>query len=208
MVKESKERKWGLETSVHSSARLATQAWEQGVLNTLPASDSPLDECPCPRGPQARAYSSSLCPGLAWRRPAGEARVQNVAPGDPAGLLPLVVTGPCGQASTTAPGSAFPGASRLAGGTWGGWGEGRVGAGSGAPHPRWPGRGTNQFSPNFFLGQSGDGSDEEFHSRRSGARLNADQTRCTAAGLPRAPVTARAQLLRSRHALRLRGGGA
>lgn len=99
-------------------------------MNTLPASDSPLDECPCPSGPQVRAYSSSLCPGLAWRRPAGEARVQNVAPGDPAGLLPLVVTGPCTQASTTAPGSAFPGASRLArgtgeGGERGGWGPGR-----------------------------------------------------------------------------------
>lgn len=63
---------------------------------------------------------------------------------------------------------------------------GRVGRGkmgernwTGTPRPRLPGCGTNQFSPNFFLAQSGAGSDKEFHSRRSGARLNAAQTHPT-----------------------------
>lgn len=91
-------------------------------------------------------------------------------------------------------------------------GEGREGRGrdggdgQGAPCLRSPGCGTNQFSPNFLLGQSGAGSEEEFHSQRSGARLNAEQT-----GSPTAPparITARAQLLApSRHALWLRAGG-
>lgn len=62
--------------------------------------------------------------------------------------------------------------------------RGGRGNGAGAPHPWSPGCGTNQFSPNFFLGQSGDRSDREFHSRRSGARPNAEQTRSPTASLP------------------------
>ena len=77
------------------------------------------------------------------------------------------------------------------------------------PPPRSPGCGTNRFSPNFFPGQSGGGSDTESHSRRSGARLNAEQARSPASlPPPGARITARAQLpaLPSRPAA-LRGHG-
>lgn len=98
------------------------------------------------------------------------------------------------QAATPSPPSQAP-AGRP--GAWGREGGGagergaqgpqeEGGAGRGAPCPWLPGvchdeavlleRGTNRFSPNFFQGQSGDGSDQEFHSRQSGARLNAEKT--------------------------------
>lgn len=78
----------------------------------------------------------------------------------------------------------LPGVSWLEEGR--GKGEGN---GMGTPHPGLPRCGTNQFSPNFCMSQSGARSDKEFHSRQSGARLNAVETHP-----PGAQVTAKAQL--------------
>lgn len=112
--------------------------------------------CPWPPG-------SCAWPSAGW---------QSKPPAQPAGLLPLRGTAPPRAHTVSRPGPLFlapPFPVAPAG--WPG-----VLGGAGGSRPMVAGCGTNQFSPNFFLGQSGAGSDEEFHSRRSGARLNAEQT--------------------------------
>lgn len=80
-------------------------------------------------------------------------------------------------------------------------GEAGKGKGEGVGNvPSLPGPCTKQFSPSFFLGQSGARSDKEFHIRRSGVRLNAAQT------TPQSPSHSQSPITHSRHGLWLHGG--